>query len=91
MFLEGVLVTKMERTVYDLVLDDEDLSLVADALQDALHANRGFELDKLAGFLRESHPQDAARALYEELLANADFAAVRLADRLWHETYHSTT
>ena len=71
MFQQGVPVTKMERTISDLILDNEDMSLVADALQDSLHASQAFDLEKLAGFLRESQPKNAARSLYEELLANA--------------------
>lgn len=76
-FQQGVLVTKMERTVYDLVLDDEDMSLVADALRDALHANHGFDLKRLVAFLYESYPKDMAYALFEELLANAGIAEGR--------------
>ena len=74
MFLQGIPVTKMERTISDLVLDNEELSLVADALQDALHVNHAFDLERLAGLLRASHTKDAAHALYEELLANAGVA-----------------
>jgi predicted transcriptional regulator of viral defense system len=70
-FQQGVPVTKMERTISDLILDNEDMSLVADALQDALHASQAFDLEKLAGFLCESQPKNAAHSLYEELLANA--------------------
>lgn len=40
-FSEGIPVTRLERTLVDLVLDDEDPSLVADALEDA----RGSGLD----------------------------------------------
>lgn len=70
-FRQGVPVTKMERTISDLILDNEDPSLVADALQDALHANQTFDVERLADLLSESRTKSVAHALYEDLLANA--------------------
>ena len=43
-FVQGLPVTRPERIVFDLVLDDEDLSLVADVLREASYVNRDFDL-----------------------------------------------
>ena len=58
-------------TISDLILDNEDMSLVTDALRDALHASQAFDLEKLAVFLCERQPKNAAHSLYEELITNA--------------------
>jgi hypothetical protein len=70
-FQQGVPVTKMERTISDLILDNEDMSLEADALQDALHASQAFDLEKIAVILCERQPKNAAHSRYEELITNA--------------------
>ena len=41
-FASGLPVTMPERTIFDLVADDEDLSLVADALRSACAGSRPF-------------------------------------------------
>lgn len=50
-FESGLPVTRPERTVFDLVADDEDLSLVADVLGDASKKYRDFDYGKLQGLL----------------------------------------
>lgn len=50
-FESGLPVTRPERTVFDLVADDEDLSLVADVLADASRKYHGFDCGKLQGLL----------------------------------------
>ena len=70
-FAPGFPVTGPERTVSDLILDDEDLSLVADALRDAAYANRGFDFERLADFLRAGLPGKSADEAYEALLAES--------------------
>mgnify|MGYP001656710350 FL=1 len=67
-FIRGLPVTRPERTVFDLVADDEDLSLVADALRDAVHANRDFDCGKLDGFLKGHYGVERGRGIYQELL-----------------------
>ena len=46
-FVQGLPVTRPERIVFDLVLDDEDLSLVADVLREAAYVNREFLILKI--------------------------------------------
>jgi predicted transcriptional regulator of viral defense system len=70
-FTQGLPVTKAERTIFDLVRDDEDASLVADALRDAAYKDRGFDFEKLARFLSQAYSKSAAQKLYDELLDNA--------------------
>ena len=48
-FSEGLPVTRPERTLVDLVLDDEDPSLVADALEGAREG--GLDVTRLEGFV----------------------------------------
>lgn len=53
-FKEGLYVTRPERTIYDLLLDHEDPSLVADTLADArrqLEASGGFSMERLQELL----------------------------------------
>lgn len=70
-FRQGVPVTRAERTVLDLVLDCEELSLVADVLRDAVHVDRDFEIGKLAYYLRAAYPRSRADRILEGLLADA--------------------
>ncbi|MDO4797899.1 MAG: type IV toxin-antitoxin system AbiEi family antitoxin domain-containing protein [Coriobacteriales bacterium] len=70
-FRRGVPVTRAERTVFDLVLDGEELSLVADVLGDAAHVDRDFDLGKLASYLRAAYPRGRADRILEGLLADA--------------------
>ena len=53
-FEHGFAVTRLERTVVDLVLDDEELSLVRDAYDDALE--KGLDLEKLRAIVRRLAP-----------------------------------
>jgi hypothetical protein len=53
------------------VRDDEDASLVVDALRDAAYKDRGFDFEKLARFMSQAYSKSAAQKLYDELLANA--------------------
>ncbi len=71
MFSHGLPVTRPERTVFDLVVDDEDLSLIADVLKDAWHANRDFDFKRLAGLLRSHYEEARAESLYRGLLEDS--------------------
>lgn len=71
MFAHGVLVTRPERTVFDLVFDDEDLSLVADVLRDAVYVNRDFDFEKLRNLLENHYGEAEAEAIYQGLLFDA--------------------
>ena len=71
MFSHGLPVTRPERTVFDLVVDDEDLSLIADVLKDAWHANRDFDFKRLAGLLRSHYGEARAESLYRGLLEDS--------------------
>ena len=71
-YAHGVLVTRPERTVFDLVVDNEDLSLVADVLRDAAYADRGFDFERLSMFLRGRYSRGDAERIYRGLLADAD-------------------
>lgn len=73
-FLQGLPVTRPERTVFDLVVDDEDLSLVADVLRDAWEADRGFGFKKLRELLGGRYEKDRVENLYRSLLADSGLA-----------------
>lgn len=60
-FESGLPVTLPERTIFDLVVDDEDSSLVADALRDACSGDRRFNLDKLKTLLFTTGPDRPTR------------------------------
>ena len=58
-FEHGFAVTRLERTIVDLVLDDEELSLVRDAYDDALE--KGLDLEKLRAIVRRLAPGKARK------------------------------
>ena len=70
-FIHGLPVTRAERTIVDMILDDEDPSLVADALRDAVYRDRGFSLEILSKYLGQMYPPDDASRVYEGLLEDA--------------------
>jgi len=70
-FERGIPVTKLERTVFDLVADSEDPSLVADVLCDAVHKNEDFDFEHLGSLLARKYGEDKARWIYSKLLANS--------------------
>ena len=65
-FEHGFAVTTPERTIVDLVLDDEEPSLVRDACDDALE--KGLDLEKLRAIVRRLTPGKArkVRRIIEE-------------------------
>lgn len=71
-FMHGVLATRPERTIYDLLLDNEDHSLVAQVLKDAWQSNRNFNFARLMQFLQNSFSEPTARNIFQELLVHAD-------------------
>lgn len=70
MFVRGVPVTRPERTVFDLVIDDEDFSLVADVLRVAAYVNRDFDFKKLRKLLGNQYGEMEAEAIYQGLLSD---------------------
>ena len=78
--MQGLPVTRPERIVFDLVLDDEDLSLVADVLREAAYVNRDFDFENLANYLRDYYSASQAKEIYEGLLADAGLLSEK--DRL---------
>jgi len=70
-FESGLPVTVPERTIFDLVADDEDLSLVADALRDACGGGRPFDLDKLEALLVARYGRRKGGKALASLLADA--------------------
>ncbi|MFC5370448.1 type IV toxin-antitoxin system AbiEi family antitoxin domain-containing protein [Arcanobacterium bovis] len=71
MFVQGLPVTRPERTVFDLVVDDEDLSLVADVLRDASYVNRDFDFNKLLNLLKDHYEEGEAVEIYRGLLVDS--------------------
>lgn len=70
-FVHGLPVTRPERTVFDLVVDDEDLSLVAGVLRDAVHADREFDFKKFLDLLESRYGKVEGEKTYRNLLANS--------------------
>ena len=71
-FIGGLPITRPERTLVDLVADYEDMSLVANALQDALRSGAGFDMAKLAGMLAAKYGDGKTERILEELGAEGD-------------------
>jgi predicted transcriptional regulator of viral defense system len=82
MILDGLPVTTRERTIADL-LDEGDLSLVADALRDAERADNDLDVPRLISHL-DTHARRLGHAsgaeLYAELRTRAGLDAERLQD-----------
>lgn len=65
----------MKQTVFDLVVDDEDRSLIADVLADAAHKYR-FDCDKLQELLERHYDEEQGREILQGLLAHASGSRV---------------
>ena len=70
-FERGIPITRPERTVFDLMLDREDPSLVADALRDAASSSGGFNFAKLEEMLVGKFGKVKGEHLLKALLANS--------------------
>ncbi len=66
-FAFGLPVTRPERTVFDLVADHEDMSLVADVLRDATKVDGGFSEAKLFSLLAAKYGKTKADCILGEL------------------------
>ena len=73
-FASGLPVTTPERTIFDLVADDEDLSLVADALRGACTGSRPFDFNKLKALIHGKYGKNKANQILTSLLADAGIA-----------------
>lgn len=70
-FAEGYPITTPERTIYDLVADDEDQSLVANALRDSCGGGRTFSFHKLKSLLDARYGTRRGARTLASLLADA--------------------
>ena len=73
-FASGFPVTTPERTIFDLVADNEDLSLVADALRSACVGGRPFDFNKLEALSHGKYGKNKANQILTSLLADAGIA-----------------
>ena len=73
-FASGFPVTTPERTIFDLVADNEDLSLVADALHGACVGGRPFDFNKLEALSHGKYGKNKADQILTSLLADAGIA-----------------
>ncbi len=73
-FASGLPVTTPERTVFDLVADDEDPSLAADALHGACAGSRPFDFNKLEALIHGKYGKNKADRILTSLLADAGIA-----------------
>ena len=78
-FTLGFPVTRPERTIFDLVVDNEDLSLITDALRDAAYEHRDFDFEKLLALLKMKYTADLAEDLLRILLDGADLTTTEVA------------
>lgn len=69
-FASGVPVTTPERTIFDLVADNEDLSLVADALHGACAGSRPFDFNKLEALIHGKYGKNMANRILASLLTD---------------------
>ena len=70
-FVKGIPVTRPERTIFDLMLDNEDFSLIGNALHDAWYANRNFNFSVLEHLLKGQYKEEKASRIYRDLLSEA--------------------
>lgn len=70
-FESGLPVTRPERTVFDLVADDEDLSLVADVLGDASRKFPDFDFGKLQSLLERRYGERRGRGIFRGLMVGS--------------------
>lgn len=70
-FGQGVPVTRPERTVFDLILDREDPSLIADALHDAANLSNEFDCIRLRELLVGKYGEAKGGPIFQSLLANS--------------------
>ena len=73
-FASGFPVTTPERTIFDLVADEEDLSLVANALHSACSGSRPFDFNKLEALIDGKYGKNKADRILASLLADAGIA-----------------
>ena len=73
-FASGFPVTTPERTIFDLVAEEEDLSLVADALHGACAGSRPFDFNKLEALIHGKYGKNMANRILTSLLADAGIA-----------------
>ena len=70
-YTSGFPVTTPERTIFDLVAEEEDLSLVADALHGACAGSRPFDFNKLEALIHGKYGKNMANRILTLLLADA--------------------
>lgn len=67
----GIPVTRPERTIVDLLLDNEDFSLVADVMRDAWMKSRSFNIDRVKTHFLHAFPKRKALDLFTLILDDA--------------------
>lgn len=70
-FESGLPVTRPERTVFDLVADDEDLSLVADTLDDASRKYWDFDYGRLQRLFEGRYGEKRGCGIFRSLMEEA--------------------
>lgn len=80
-FASGFPVTTPERTIFDLVADDEDPPLAADALRSACADSRPIDSNKLEALIHGKYGKNKADQILTSLLADAG-----IAERSWRMT-----
>ncbi|MBB6334155.1 type IV toxin-antitoxin system AbiEi family antitoxin domain-containing protein [Schaalia hyovaginalis] len=70
-FASGFPVTCPERTVFDLVVDDEELSLVADVLGDASRKFPDFDYGRLQRLLEGRYGERRGRGIHQGLMEDS--------------------
>ena len=80
-FVHGLPVTRQERTIFDLVVDHEDMSLVANAFRDAVKGDR-FDFTKLSALLISRYGQVKTKFILTELGVQTDAAMKERANEI---------
>lgn len=70
-FERGIPVTRPERTIFDLVLDREDPSLIAGALRDVASLDSKFDCARLQEMLVGKYGEAKGGSIFKSLLANS--------------------
>jgi predicted transcriptional regulator of viral defense system len=76
-FVNGLPITRPERTIFDLVVDSEDMSLVSSAFHDAVSRDTKFDLPKLVSLFLSRFKNDKTNCILNELGAEIDASEMR--------------
>lgn len=74
-FIDRLPVTRPPRTIFDLVRDHEDHSLIEKVLQDATKADASFDFKRMKELFAGTYGEEKGRLIYDSLLVGAGISS----------------